>query len=145
MPDNTTVSPMIIINGKAMPPPSKFDMTFNDLESEEAGRSLDGNLHRDVIGRNFRTIELEWATMKKADLKNLMDALNKDVFPVVYYDPIMGTKISKTMYAGDRKINMYDYTMDEGYPLWLNISVSLMQVFNNNTEKDAEYDDGEYV
>ena len=136
MDENT--KPMVVINGTIMPPVSKFDMIYNDLESEEAGRSLDGNLHRDVIGQNFRTIELEWATMNRSQLKGLLNALSNDTFPVVYYDPITGTRVKRTMYASDRKINMYDYTMDDGYPLWLNISVSLMQVYNKNSS-DPNY------
>ena len=148
MPDNTgnqnntggQVTPMLIIDGVIFPPPSRFDITFNDLESEETGRSLDGSLHRDVIGKNFRTIELEWAIMKREDLTHLLHATARETFQVVYYDPILATRITKTMYAGDRKINMYDFTMgDDGHPLWLDISVSLMQVYNNEFEPDREY------
>ena len=95
--DENTVKPMVVINGTIMPPVSKFDMIYNDLESEEAGRSLDGNLHRDVIGQNFRTIELEWATMNRSQLKGLLNALSNDTFPVVYYDPI--TCIHGSLYS----------------------------------------------
>lgn len=139
------VEPMLIIDGVILPPPSKFDIIFNDLESEEAGRSLDGNLHRDVIGKNFRTIELEWATMKKQDLQHLLYATERDTFQVVYYDPMLGVRMKKTMYAGDRRVNMYDYTMDEDEygnpcPLWLNISVTFMQVYNEDSNDGLEYD-----
>ena len=58
---------LLTIDGIAMPSPSKFNITYNDLDTEETGRSIDGNLHRDVIGTNFRTIELEWKTMTRSE------------------------------------------------------------------------------
>ena len=99
-------------------------------------RSIDGNLHRDVIGTNFRTIDLEWATMTRSDLTKFLNAVSKTNFKVTYYDPIQDAMVNKTMYAGNRKIDMYNYIIDNGKPLWLNISVSLIQVNNNKTEPD---------
>lgn len=139
MDENTTVNHMLMINGIAIPSPSKFNITYNDLDTEETGRSMDGNLHRDVIGTNFRTIDLEWRTMEREDLKKLLKALSNKTFSVVYYDPIHDAKITKTMYAGNRKVDMYNYVIDNGKPLWLDISVSLIQVYNNNSEGDSEY------
>ena len=125
---------MLSINGKAIPAPSKFNITYNDLDSEETGRSLDGNLHRDVIGTNFRTIDLEWKTMEREDLRRLLKALSNKTFSVTYYDPIEDAKITKTMYAGNRKVDMYNYIIDNGKPLWLDISVSLIQVYNDSSD-----------
>lgn len=125
---------MLTIDGIAMPAPSKFNITYNDLDSEETGRSLDGNLHRDVIGTNFRTIDLEWKTMERGALKRLLNALSKKTFQVTYYDPIEDAKVTKTMYAGNRKVDMYNYIIDNGKPLWLDIGVSLIQVYNDNSK-----------
>ncbi len=131
MDENTTVaSPLLIIGEWEAPTPSKFNITLNDLDSEETGRSIDGNLHRDVIGTNFRTIDLEWKTMKREDLKRLLNAVSNVNFTVTYYDPIADAMISKLMYAGNRKVDMYNYVIDNGQPVWLNISVSLIQVNN---------------
>ena len=128
--DENTVNPLLSINGVAMPTPSKFNITLNDLDSEETGRSIDGNLHRDVIGTNFRTIDLEWKTMGRSDLSRLLNAVSNVNFTVTYYDPIEDAMISKLMYAGNRKVDMYNYVIDNGQPVWLNISVSLIQVNN---------------
>ena len=129
--DENTVNPLLSINGVAMPTPSKFNITLNDLDSEETGRSIDGNLHRDVIGTNFRTIDLEWKHMKRDDLSRLLNAVSNVNFTVTYYDPIEDAMISKLMYAGNRKVDMYNYVLGEnGQPIWLNISVSLIQVNN---------------
>jgi hypothetical protein len=134
MDENTTVNHMLIINGLEIPAPSKFNITYNDLDSEETGRSIDGNLHRDVIGTNFRTIDLEWKTMERDALKRLLKALSNKTFSVTYYDPIMDDKVTKTMYAGNRKVDMYNYIIDNGKPLWIDISVSLIQVYNDNSK-----------
>lgn len=134
----STASNLLMIDGQQMPTPSKFNITLNDLDSEETGRSIDGNLHRDVIGTNFRTIELEWRTMTRADLKKLLNAVSKTNFEVIYYDPIQDARIKKTMYAGNRKVDMYNYIIDNGKPLWVDISVTLIQVNNNKSEPDSK-------
>lgn len=132
---------LLMIDGVAMPTPSKFNITLNDLDSEETGRSIDGNLHRDVIGTNFRTIELEWSYLSRSDLKKLLNAVSKVNFEVIYYDPIQDARIKKTMYAGNRKVDMYNYVIGEdGKPLWTNIGFSLIQVKNNKSEPDNKVD-----
>ena len=135
-----TTTNMLTINGVKIATPSKFTITLNDLDSEETGRSLDGNLHRDVIGTNFRTIDLEWKTMTRNELQTLLSQVSNKTFTVVYYDPIQDTRISKIMYAGNRKIDMYNYVLGkDGTPIWTDISVSLIQVYNNKSNPDSEY------
>ena len=135
-----TTTNMLTINGVTIATPSKFTITLNDLDSEETGRSLDGNLHRDVIGTNFRTIDLEWKTMTRNELQTLLAQVSNKTFTVVYYDPIQDTRISKIMYAGNRKIDMYNYVLGkDGTPIWTDISVSLIQVYNNKSNPDSEY------
>ena len=133
--ENTTpVMCMLAINGVVLPAPSKFNITYNDLDSEETGRSMDGNMHRDVIGTNFRTIDLEWKTMEREDLKKLLNAVSNKTFSVTYFDPILNTQVTKTMYAGNRKVDMYNFVIDNGKPLWVDISVSLIQVYNDGSK-----------
>lgn len=132
------MEPLLRIDGEDMPTPSKFSITLNDLDSEETGRSIDGNLHRDVIGTNFRTIDVEWKTMTREDLQKFLNAVSKANFTVTYYDPIQDSLISKTMYAGNRKIDMYNYILDNGKPLWIDIAVQLIQINNNKSEPDTK-------
>ena len=128
---------LLMINDVAIPAPSKFNVTYNDLDSEETGRSIDGNLHRDVIGRNFRTLDLEWKTMEREDLRRFLNVISHDTFTVTYYDPIEDAMNTKTMYAGNRKVDMYNYVLGEdGQPIWIDISVSFIQVYNDNSGKE---------
>ena len=129
-------SNLLLIDDVVMPTPSKFLINISDLDTKETGRSISGDLHRDVIGTNFRTIELEWKTMTREDLKKLLNAISKTNFMVTYYDPIQDAMVKKTMYASDRKVDMYNFIIDNGKPLWVNITVSLIQVNNNSTEPD---------
>ena len=124
---------LIRIGGANIPAPSKFNITYNDLDSNETGRSMDGNLHRDVIGKNFRTIDLEWKYMTRSQLKALLNAVSRTNFDVTYYDPINDTMTTKLMYAGNRKVDMYNYILGpNGDPIWVDISVSLIQVNNDD-------------
>ena len=38
-----------------------------------------------------------------------MKAISKTNFMVTYYDPIQDAMIKKTMYASDRKVDMYNF------------------------------------
>ena len=127
---------LLLIDDVVMPTPSSFLINISDLDTNESGRSIDGNLHRDVIGTNFRKIDLTWKTMTREDLKKFLNAVSKTNFMVTYYDPIQDAMVKKTMYASDRKVDMYNFIIDNGKPLWLDISVSLIQVNNNSTEPD---------
>ena len=49
---------LLLIDDVVMPTPSSFLINISDLDTSESGRSIDGNLHRDVIGTNFRKIEV---------------------------------------------------------------------------------------
>ena len=129
-------SNLLLIDDVVMPTPSTFLVNISDLDTSESGRSIDGNLHRDVIGTNFRKIDLTWKTMTREDLKKFLNAVSKTNFMVTYYDPIQDAMVKKTMYASDRKVDMYNFKIDNGKPLWLDISVSLIQVNNNSTEPD---------
>ena len=127
---------LLLIDDVVMPTPSSFLINISDLDTSESGRSIDGNLHRDVIGTNFRKIDLTWKTMTREDLKKFLNAVSKTNFMVTYYDPIQDAMVKKTMYASDRKVDMYNFIIDNGKPLWVNITVSLIQVNNNSTEPD---------
>lgn len=74
--------------------------------------------------------------MTRADLQKLLKAISKEEFKVTYRDPIQDAMITKTMYASDRSIDMYNYIIDKGQPLWINIKVSFIQIYNNITEPD---------
>lgn len=122
---------LLVIDGWHAPAPSTFNITFNDLDSEDTTRTMNGGFHRDVIGFNFRTIEVSWKHMSREDLKKFLEAVAHAELTVKFYDPLADKIVSIKMYVGNRKVDMYNYVIDGGLPFWKDISVSFIQTQPN--------------
>lgn len=68
-----------------------------DLESEKAGRTLDGLMHRSRIGRK-RQIVQTCRRLSDARLRQLVNALDREFVLITYPDPQYG-ETTKTFYG----------------------------------------------
>ena len=94
---------VLTIGGVVLPPPMKYTVEYNDLDSSDTGRTEDGLLHRTRIRHDVAKIKVSWEqlTTDKADL--ILTAIAPDSFTVVYY---FGTQKTATMYAGNRSCEL---------------------------------------
>lgn len=105
--------PAFKIDGVTVPNPDNYSQVLSDLSSEEAGRTLDGTMHKDVIAVK-NSIPLEWGYLEwntAAKIANLVDG--KESITVHYMDirnPYEMTK--KTIYVGDRECAVESYASD---------------------------------
>ena len=112
---------VLSINGVALPPPMTYSVEYNDLDSDETGRSEDGKLHRKRVRSNVAKIQVSWEqlTQDKADL--ILNAIDPASFSVSYY---FGTLKTATMYAGNRKCKLLRINYNQ--PKW-DISFDLIE------------------
>ena len=107
---NHTDGALLKIGTTNMPVPTKYDVTYQDLSSSEAGRDMDGNMFKSKIDPNgtARTIDLEWRNTSKANGELILSALGTDEYlKCSFYDPFSGSTVSnRWMYAGDRKASI---------------------------------------
>ena len=118
---------MITIGGVAMPQPTQYQVTLQDLDSENTTRNEAGKLKRDRIRAGVYKIAVTWQ-VNRAGLKKITDAVAPASFAVVFFDPATGGNKTATMYAGDRTGELLAYT-DEARPgdsLW-EVTVDLTQ------------------
>lgn len=115
---------MITIDGVDLPSPSVFKIPRSDLDSSDTGRNELGVLQRDRIRQGIYKIELEWKGINSSDLYLIESAIEPAELNVTFPAPT-GRK-TKTMYAGDRNVEMlrYDEVSDKIY--W-NISFNLIE------------------
>lgn len=106
---------MIRVDGVAMPCPSTFNWSLQDVSAGESGRTDDTVMHKNRVGQK-RKIELAWVFTNKADTAFILQAFNPEYFDVTYYDPMAGRTETRTFYAGDRVAPVqYWFTSTERY------------------------------
>ena len=101
------MSAFITINGKEFNPSAcKFE--YETFDGENAGRTLDGAMHRDVIATKI-SIQLEWNSIPVDEMSRLLTALDNPFFNVKYFNPQQGRFVEDTFYCGNRSVPIYSF------------------------------------
>lgn len=98
---------MISINGVDLPIPTSFKNPQMDLDSGDTNRNEQGFLQRDRIRQGIYKLELEWTGITNQALQTILQAIEPASIQVAF-PSVLGTS-TKTMYAGDRSIEMSRY------------------------------------
>lgn len=114
----------ITIDGIGLPEPSSLRIPNFDLDSENTGRNELGILQRDRIRQGIFKIELEWKMINSSELATIKAATQPASFQVTF--PSETGYVTKTMYAGDRNVEMAVYHSDYNKIKW-NISFNLTE------------------
>lgn len=91
---------MITVDGVAVPNPSKFEWSLNDVSASTAGRTDDAIMHKDRISQK-RKISLSWNIKSWEDTAQIMQAFNPEYFDVTYPDMLSGKYETRTFYRSD--------------------------------------------
>lgn len=116
---------MINIDGVDLPAPIKFKPPNSDIDSSDTGRNEIGVTQRDRIRQAVYKLELAWKNLSSSDLHLIKTAIKPSKFKVTF--PSEVGFISKTMYSGDRDIDMVAYNSDFNKILW-DISFNLIEI-----------------
>lgn len=116
--------PMITINGVGLPAPTKFKPPNFDLDSQDTTRNEAGYMQRYRIRQGIYKIELEWRNITSFELATIKKAIKPASVKVTY--PTEVGLITKTMYVGDRNIEIVTFNEDYRKIIW-NISFNLTE------------------
>ena len=106
MPDQT-YNPIKTVDGTAIPCPSKYDWTVNDISDEDAGRCESGLMHKNRIARK-RKLELEWQNVPIATANAVLAAFAPEYVNVNCLDPLANGYVTKRFYSGDQGASAYN-------------------------------------
>ena len=101
---------MIQVDGAWIKTPSVFELSVNDVSASDAGRTQDGLMHKNRITRK-RKIVLKWNGVGPKDAKDILQAFKNEYFTINYYDPVIGTRVTKTFYSGDQSMPIKTWTV----------------------------------
>jgi hypothetical protein len=95
--------------------------TRNDLDGSNAGRTMDGIMHRERIGSKVR-LDITCLPLKSEDAAIVLNAIYPEYVEVEYTDPMYG-RVFKTMYSNNTPATFIDTVTD----LWEGISFPLIE------------------
>ena len=85
----------------------------NDIESPDAGRTLDGKMHRGRVATKIR-LDITCRPLRAAELGVLLNLIYPETISVKYVDPMSGS-VTKTMYSNN---NPASYCIKKGTTEW---------------------------
>lgn len=96
------------VNGVFIPDPSKLQWGIQSVSASNAGRSMDGKMHVELVTRK-RKLELEWAGIDFAATAEILKAVKPETFDVTFWDAEENKNLTKTFYVGDRSAMVNSY------------------------------------
>lgn len=111
--DGVDMLPYIVQNG--------LKWTRNDIDGDDAGRTMDGTMHRDRITSKVR-LDVTCLPLSSEDAAVVLNAIMPEFVTVEYTDPMEGT-VKKKMYANNIPATYIDTVTDK----WMGIAFPLIE------------------
>lgn len=93
----------------------------NDLDGANAGRTMDGTMHRERVTSKVR-LDITCLPLSSEDAATVLNAIYPEYVEVEYIDPMYGHSI-KTMYSNNAPATFVDTVTD----LWEGINFPLIE------------------
>ena len=124
------IEALVSVGGYDFPEPSSYSAITSTLV--DSGRNVEGKMIGTVIRDDISKIEISWKYLTVEQWAKIQQCfLGKDKFvnDVIFFDPVKGERVKKTMYVNDRKANIFRRDPVTGSVIgWVNPSLSLIEV-----------------
>ena len=104
------MNPLQSVNGRTVPCPASYQYEINDVSSEDAGRTEDALMHKNLIAQKVK-LSIEWKYLTLEQASSVLSAFNPEYSTISYYDLLSGGLKSGTFYTGDRSVPLYNTTL----------------------------------
>lgn len=119
-------NPIISIDGVALPvsPSFPFEWEEEDLSNAKAGRTEDGVMHKNRIGK-IRRCGLSFKNLPLQTMQKILAMFSPEYITVTYInpatDPYYGYRMTEVFYVGTRKVSVYSARLNICADLTFNI------------------------
>ena len=97
----------------------------NDLDSADAGRTMDGIMHRGRVATKIR-LDVTCRPLRSTETQMLLNAIYPEYVTVEYLDPMYGL-VTKQMYSNNTPAT-HMLLQDDGVEWWHDITFPLIEV-----------------
>ena len=101
-----------------------FKWSRNDIDSPDAGRTLDGLMHRGRVATKIR-LDIKCRPLTATELNTVLNAIQPEYVTVTYSDPLLGN-VTKTMYSNNNPATHALWKPD-GTEWWSGITFPLVE------------------
>lgn len=117
----------IEIDGKQILYPTSFSWKYQDLQTEESGRSnLTGKMIMELVRKGVRSFTMQWQLVSEDVASVISKKIKKNKYiNVKFPDTYEGTDIILQFYSGDISSNSVSFTNGK---IYYSLSVDLVQV-----------------
>ena len=108
--------------------PSKITWSVQDISAPDAGRTLDGIMHKErlAVGGQKRKMKLDWNLVKYGtESSAILSTFTPEYLQIKYPDPQSGAVVTKNFYTGDKEMNLITWL--DGKQYYTNLSFSIIE------------------
>lgn len=102
-----------------------FKWQRSDLDASDAGRTMDGLMHRGRVATKIR-LDITCRPLALDEARIVLSAIYPEFVTVVYTDPMEGTDVTKTMYANNNPA-VFSLKHPNGQEIWTGITFPLVE------------------
>ena len=96
-----------------MPYCSSYKVTLTDTDLD-SGRNINAIMVRNRVRANMYKLEFSYSLTEDDDGQAMLKAITPESFPVTFYSPYTQSRVTKTMYAGDKTMEWVLVRGDNG-------------------------------
>lgn len=97
----------------------------SDIDSSEAGRTMDGQMHRGRVATKIR-LDITCRPLKSDEISIVLNAVLPEYVLVHYLDPMYG-EVTKRMYSNNNPAT-HMLIQDDGTEWWSDVTFPLIEV-----------------
>lgn len=115
------------VDGVVLPTPDEYKPSIEDLSSEATGRTLDGVMHKDVVGVKD-TYEFVWNVVSWEDAATIFNSVDgKTQVSLTYADPRIPNRfLNSTFYVGKRSCAALN--LNDPVHTWKDVSLTFIRI-----------------
>ena len=115
--NNVDLTPYIAFGG--------LKWSRNDVDGQNAGRTMDAVMHRDRIAIKIR-LDVNCRPLTASELSSVLNAIQSEYVSVTYDDPLLGTRRNVSMYSNNVPAS-YLMKKQDGTEWWNGCSFPLIE------------------
>ena len=115
------------VDGVVLPTPDEYKPAIEDLSSDATGRTLDGIMHKDVVGvKDY--YEFVWKVVSWTDAATIFNAVDgKTEVTLTYADPRIPNRfLANRFYVGKRSCSALN--LNDPVRTWKDVSLQFIRI-----------------